>query len=368
MTKRDYYDILNISREATPEEIKKAYRKMALKYHPDRNQGDKDAEEKFKEASEAYEVLTDPHKRELYDRFGHAGLQNSGFTGFSFDDLFDSNIFGGFTDIFHDLFGFGMGGATRHERPRRGSDLEYRLPIDFRQAATGIKTTIEIPRHEPCPACNGEGTKPGTSPILCPYCKGNGQIAHSQGFIRIQTTCPHCRGRGKIIEHVCPECRGQKTVVVKQKLGIKIPPGVSTGCRLRITGEGEKGTLGGPPGDLYVLIIVREDDYFKREGDDVICDVPVSMVQAALGDEIEVPTLNGNQLISLPKGSQTGDTVKIKRAGFPRLKGFGQGDQIVRIIVKIPTNLNKRQEELLREFQDIEKKKGARKGVFNLFS
>lgn len=369
MTKRDYYEILGVSKQAQQAEIKKAYRKMALKYHPDRNQGNKEAEELFKEASEAYEVLSDSQKRGLYDRFGHAGLQNSGFTGFSFDDLFNADVFGSFSDIFHDFFGFGMGGGgTRRNRPRRGSDLEYRLTISFAQSAKGLKQDIEIPRYEPCPTCHGEGTKPGTSSVSCPYCKGRGQVTHSQGFISIQTTCPNCRGMGKIIQHPCPECKGRKTVSVKSKLSIKVPPGVHTGCRLRVPGEGEKGELGGPPGDLYILILVKEDEYFRREGDNIICDVPISMVQATLGAKIEVPTLNGNHLLTIPKGIQTGDSLKIKKAGFLSLKGYGQGDQIVRIIVKTPVSLNKRQEELLREFAEIEQKKQERKGVFHLFS
>ncbi|MGA1791917.1 MAG: molecular chaperone DnaJ [bacterium] len=365
MVKKDYYEILGVSRQASQEEIKKAYRQSAMKYHPDRNRGNKEAEEKFKEASEAYEVLSDPQKRDLYDHYGHAGLQNSGFTGFSFDDL-GSDIFGSFSDLFYDFFGFGMGGGMRGNRPRKGADIEKRLEMAFRDAATGLKTEIQVSRHETCPTCHGEGTKPGTSPVVCSYCKGKGQVIHAQGFISIQTTCPRCNGQGKMIEHPCPECHGRKSVPVKKKLNISIPPGVNSGCQLRVPGEGEKGLNGGPPGDLYVLLIVKEDEYFKRQGDDVICEVPISMIQAALGTEIEVPTLNGNHLLSIPKGTQSGDTFKIRKAGFPRLRGNGQGDQIIRIFVKTPTNMNKRQKELLEEFYEIDKKK--KKGGFHLFS
>jgi molecular chaperone DnaJ len=367
MVKRDYYEILGVSKQASPEEIKKAYRQSALKYHPDRNRGDKEAEGKFKEASEAYEVLSDPNKRSVYDHYGHAGLQNSGFTGFDFDDL-TSDIFGSFSDIFHDFFGFGMGGRPRRNRPRRGSDIEQRIEIEFREAATGLKTEIQISRHETCPTCHGEGTKPGTSPSICSYCNGKGQVIHAQGFISIQTTCPNCRGQGKFIEHPCPECRGRKIVPEKKKMSIKIPPGVNSGCQLRVPGEGEKGINGGPPGDLYVLIIVKEDDYFKRQGDDIICEVPISMIQAALGAKIEVPTLNGDYHLTIPQGTQSGDIFKIKKAGFPKLRNHGQGDQIIRIIVKTPTNLTKRQEELLKEFYEIDKNKTKKKGVFHLFS
>jgi len=368
MVKKDYYEILGVSRKASPEEIKKAYRKSALQFHPDRNRGDKGAEEKFKEASEAYEVLSDPQKRDLYDHYGHAGLQNSGFTGFSFDDL-TSEIFGSFSDIFYDFFGFGMGGGSRGFRPRRGADIEQTLEIEFRDVATGIKKEIDVSRHDTCPTCNGEGARPGTSPTICPYCKGKGQVIHAQGFISIQTTCPQCRGQGKVIKDPCPECKGRKTIPVKKSISITIPPGVNHGCQLRIPGAGEKGMNGGPPGDLYIHLIVKEDDFFKRQGDDILCEIPISMVQAALGAQIEVPTLNGNHPLKIPKGTQSGDLHKIKKAGFPRLRhDHFRGDQIVRIIVKTPTNLTKKQKELLKEFEEIDQQKDDKKGVFHLFS
>lgn len=369
MTKRDYYEVLGVAKEASQEEIKKAYRKLALKYHPDRNPGDKESEERFKDASEAYEVLSDQQKRTLYDRFGHAGLQNSGFSGFSYDDLSNFDIFGSFSDIFHDLFGFGMGGRdTRQGRSRRGSDIECKVTIEFRDAATGVTKDIEIPIHEPCPTCHGEGTKPGTSATVCPYCHGSGQINHSQGFIFIQTVCARCGGRGKVIESYCPQCHGQKVVMVKKKYSITIPAGIKNGNRLRMNGAGEKGMKGGPSGDLYILVIVNEDEFFKREGDDIICEVPVSIIQAAIGGEIEIPTLHGTYSLGIPRGAQTGDVLKIKNEGFPSLNGRGKGDQLVRIFVKTPTKLTKRQEELLKEFHEIECSKKEKKGIFNLFS
>lgn len=369
MTKRDYYEILEVTKHASQDEIKKSYRKMALKFHPDRNPGDKAAEDRFKEASEAYEVLSDPQKRELYDRFGHAGLENSGFTGFSFDDLFNSDIFGSFSDIFHDFFGFGMGNARRHERPRKGASLQHRIILNFKEVATGVKKNIVFSKHETCPTCNGEGTKPGTSPSICHYCKGKGQVIHSQGFISIQTACPKCNGAGKFIEHPCPECRGHKAVIVKKTLNVDIPPGVNTGCSLRVVGEGESGIRGGPPGDLIIQVVVKEDDFFRRDGDDVICEVPISMVQASLGTQIEVPTLNGTHTLTVPKGIQTGENLKIKKAGFPNLNNnHRSGDQIVRIVVRTPTNLSKRQEEILKEFQEVERDRQQRKGIFHFFS
>ncbi|MGA1868704.1 MAG: molecular chaperone DnaJ [bacterium] len=351
MTKRDYYEILGISNSASVEEIKKAYRRQALKYHPDRNPNDKSAEEKFKDASEAYEVLSDPEKRKLYDQYGHAGLQNSGFSGFSnFEDIFGSDIFGSFSDIFSDIFGSGSGSFRRRQRPRRGSDLEYRLNIEFREAATGISTTIEIPREETCSSCAGKGTKPGTSPSVCSYCQGSGRITHNQGLFNIRTTCPQCRGQGSIIKDPCPKCHGRGRVSETKKIHVKIPPGVDSGQRLRITGEGEPGSLGGPSGDLYILIIVKEDEFFKREGDDLLCNVTISFPQAALGAEIEVPTLNGTRTLHIPKGTQSGDKLRIKNEGFPNLHNHRKGFLIAEVIVKTPTSLSSRQEELLREF------------------
>jgi len=353
MEDRDYYKILGVSRNATEEEIKKAYRKVAMQYHPDRNPGDKDSEEKFKVASEAYEVLRDPQKREIYDHYGIEGLKGTGFTGFrGFEDIFST-----FGDIFEDFFGFGTS-SRRRARPRQGPDLRYDLKISFYDAAFGKETEIEIPKNVACEICNGSGVKPGTHPTLCPSCKGAGQVTRSQGFFTITTTCGQCHGEGKFIPHPCKECRGLGRVKRKKKIQIKIPPGVDSGSKLRIRGEGEEGERGGPPGDLYVFIFLEPHEFFSRDGDDIVCQVPISFPQAALGAEIEVPTLNGKRDLSVPKGVESGELLKIRGEGFPRLRGSGRGDLVIQILVRTPKNLNKRQEEILREFEEIGKKKG----------
>jgi molecular chaperone DnaJ len=352
MEDKDYYRILGVARDASEDEIKKSYRKVAMQFHPDRNPGNKEAEEKFKVASEAYEVLRDPEKREIYDRYGTEGLKGTGFTGFrGFDDIFSA-----FGDIFEDFFGFGTT-RGRRARVRQGADLRYDLKISFYDAAFGKETDIEIPRNVVCEICNGTGAKPGTYPTHCPNCKGTGQVTRSQGFFTISTTCGQCQGEGKIILHPCKECRGQGKVRRTKKLQIKIPPGVDNGSKLRIRGEGEPGERGGPPGDLFVFLYVEAHDFFSREGDDIICQIPISFPQAALGTEIEVPTLDGKKNLAIPKGTEGGDILRIKGEGFPRIRGYGRGDEIVQIIVKTPNNLSKRQEELLREFEELSKRK-----------
>ena len=348
MEDRDYYKILGISREASEEEIKKSYRKIAMQYHPDRNPGNKEAEEKFKMASEAYEVLRDPEKRGIYDRYGVEGLKGTGFTGFrGFDDIFSA-----FGDIFEDFFGFGAPHKQR-ARARQGADLRYDLKISFYEAAFGKEAEIEIPRSVLCEACNGSGSKPGTYPIQCPNCKCTGQMTRSQGFFTISTTCSQCHGDGKYIPHPCKECRGFGKVRKNSKIQVKIPPGVDTGSKLRIRGEGEPGERGGPHGDLFVFLYVEPHDFFSRQGDDLICQIPISFPQAALGAEIEIPTLNGKKKISIPNGIESGEILKIKGEGFPKLRGSGRGDQLVQIIVKTPKSLTKRQEEILREFEAL---------------
>lgn len=352
--KRDYYEILGVSRQADEEEIKKAYRKMALKYHPDRNPGDKEAEERFKEAAEAYEVLHDPEKRELYDRYGHEGLQSSGFRGFGgFEDIFSS-----FGDIFEDFFGFGRRSRGSASRPREGADLRYDLSISFMDAARGKEMELKIPRMETCSACRGSGIEPGTQPEYCPTCGGRGQVVQTQGFFRISTTCPRCHGEGRIITHPCAACRGRGRTERTKTLSIKIPAGIADGSRLRFRGQGEDGTNGGPPGDLYVVVHVEEHEFFRREGDHLFCTIPISMVQAALGAEIEVPTLEQPKKLTIPKGTQNGQVLRLKGEGFPHIRGSGKGDLIIEIQVKIPTHLTKRQEELLREFDELEGQKG----------
>jgi molecular chaperone DnaJ len=352
MEDKDYYKILGVSRDATEEEIKRSYRKIAMQYHPDRNPGNKEAEEKFKIASEAYEVLSDPEKREIYDHYGIEGLKGTGFTGFrGFDDIFSA-----FGDIFEDFFGFGTT-YKRRTKARPGADLRYDLKISFYDAAFGKETEIEIPKEVLCDICNGTGAKPGTHPAICPNCKGTGQVTRSQGFFTISTTCSQCRGGGKFIPHPCKECRGLGRVKVNKKIQIKLPPGVDTGSKLRIRGEGEGGERGGPPGDLFVFLYVEPHDFFSRDGDDIICQIPISFTQAVLGSEIEIPTLNGKRNLSIPKGTESGEIFRIKDEGFPKLRGYGRGDQVVQIVVKTPKNLTKRQEELLREFEGISMKK-----------
>jgi len=352
MEDKNYYKILGVSRDATEEEIKRSYRKIAMQYHPDRNPGNKEAEEKFKIASEAYEVLRDPEKREIYDHYGIEGLKGTGFTGFrGFDDIFSA-----FGDIFEDFFGFGTT-YKRKTKARPGADLRYDLKISFYDAAFGKETEIEIPKDVLCDICNGTGAKPGTNPAICPNCKGTGQVTRSQGFFTISTTCSQCRGGGKFIPHPCKECRGLGRVKVNKKIQIKLPPGVDTGSKLRIRGEGEEGERGGPPGDLFVFLYVEPHDFFSRDGDDIICQIPISITQAVLGSEIEIPTLNGKRNLSIPKGTESGEIFRIKGEGFPKLRGYGRGDQVVQIVVKTPKNLTKRQEELLREFEGISMKK-----------
>ncbi len=362
MEDKDYFRILGVSRDASEEEIKKSYRKIAMLYHPDRNPGNKEAEEKFKLASEAYEVLRDPEKREIYDRYGIEGLKGTGFTGFTgFDDIFSA-----FGDIFEDFFGFGSP-YKRRTRARQGADLRYDLKISFREAAFGIETEIDIPKNATCEECNGTGAKPGTYPTQCPNCKGTGQVTRSQGFFTISTTCSQCHGDGKFIPHPCKECRGAGKVRKNNKIQIKIPPGVDMGSKLRIRGEGEPGERGGPSGDLFIFIYVEPHDFFLREGDEIVCQIPISFPQAALGTEMEIPTLNGKKKISIPRGTESGEIFRIKGEGFPKLKGYGRGDQLVQVIVKTPKNLTKRQEEILREFEEASGRKEKEEGWRKLF-
>ncbi len=371
MTKNDYYEILEVSRDATAEQIKKAYRKKALKYHPDRNPDNKEAEEKFKEASEAYEVLSDQQKRSLYDRFGHDGLKNSGFSGFTgFEDIFSS-----FGDIFEDFFGFddmfGMGGGRRRRRSsaRRGADLRYDLTITLHEAAFGKEDHIEVQKHEKCTECSGTGATPGTEPTVCPLCRGAGRVAQQQGFFSIATTCPKCKGQGAIISSPCKQCRGAGVIEKEKTLKIKIPPGVETGMQLKLANEGEPGQNGGPPGNLYVFISVKEDKFFKRSGNDIVCQIPVSFSQAALGTDITVPTLKGEETLKVPHGIQSGDILPIKGAGIPYLNGSGSGNQLVQVLVKTPTKLTRQQKELFQQLAETEKKhepnKSFIKNIFN---
>ena len=348
-TRRDYYDILGVDRKATDQEIKAAYRKLALKYHPDRNPGSKEAEDNFKEAAEAYDVLRDSQKRDIYDHYGHEGLQGTGFSGFrGFEDIFSS-----FGDIFDEFFGFGSGRRSRTVS-RKGADLRYDLSIGFLEAAFGAEKEIEIEKLENCSLCGATGCQPGTSPESCRQCGGRGQISRSQGFFSIRTTCPRCHGQGRVIPSPCSACRGTGQVERPKKVSLKIPAGVDSGSRLRLTGEGESGLRGGPYGDLYVYLHVEDHEFFKRRNHDLICQVPISFVQAALGAEIGVPTLNGEKKLQIPKGTQPGDVFRFKGEGIPSLRGHGRGDQIIQVLVKTPTGLTKKQEALLEEFAKLE--------------
>ena len=352
MEEKDYYRILGVSREASEEEIKRSYRKIAMDHHPDRNPGNKSAEEKFKRASEAYEVLRDPEKRRIYDRYGVEGLKGTGFTGFrGFEDIFST-----FGDIFEDFFGLGSTSKGR-ARSRPGVDLRYDLKISFLDAAFGREMEIEIPGTVVCETCQGTGAKVGTQPSACPVCRGSGQVTRSQGFFTISTTCSQCHGEGRIIPHPCKECRGMGRVRRTRKLQLKIPPGVDTGSKLRLRGEGEEGERGGTPGDLFVFIYVEPHAFFSRDGDDVHCQISVGFTQAALGDDIEVPTLSGQKALKIPRGIESGDVLRLKGEGFPRLRSSGRGDQVVQVLVRTPKDLTKRQEELLREFEQISRKK-----------
>jgi molecular chaperone DnaJ len=354
--KRDYYEVLGVSRNASEDELKSAYRKLALKHHPDRNPGDKEAEEKFKEAAEAYEVLRDREKRGIYDQYGHAGLEGSGFSGFGgFEDIFSS-----FGDIFEDFFGFGGRGRSR-SRAQRGADLRYDLTLSFMQAAFGTETEIEVAKLETCGECDGNGCEHGSRPESCRQCGGSGQVSRSQGFFTIRTSCHVCRGSGQVIARPCPKCRGNGQVQVSKRVAVKIPAGVDNGSRLRLSGEGEPGAYAGPAGDLYVFIHVQPHEFFERRENDILCQVSISFVQATLGDQITVPTLNGNKPLDIPKGTQPGDVFTFHGEGIPSLRTRKRGDQVIQVMIKTPTNLSKKQEELLREFAKLEKGKFSTK-------
>ena len=349
MTKRCYYECLQVERNAAEEEIKKNYRKLAMQYHPDRNPGDKEAEEHFKEAAEAYEVLSDREKREIYDRYGHEGLNGIGFKGFSgFDDIFSS-----FSDIFDDIFGFGTGRSRTRTAQRSGADLRYDLNISFMDAAFGTSTDIEVTKAERCQECKGSGAASGTAPETCRQCNGRGQVTQSSGFFTISTTCPQCRGQGRVIAKPCKNCRGTGWAKVTKTVQLKIPAGVETGSRLRLRGEGEEGEYGGPNGDLYVFIHVEPHEFFERQDNNIYCQIHISFVQATLGASIDVPTMNGTEKLKIPKGTQNGATFRLKGEGIPHLRGFGRGDQVVETVIKIPTDLNKKQEDLLKEFAKL---------------
>ena len=345
MPKRDYYEVLGVSRDASETDIKKAYRRLAMKYHPDRNPGDDTATERFREASEAYEVLADAQRRGAYDRFGHAGVEGAGMgAGFAG---------GSFSDIFGDVFGdiFGAAGARTRSSVTRGADLRYSLELDLEQAVRGDNVEIKIPVLSACDVCDGSGAKPGTSPSACPDCGGLGQIRVAQGFFSLQQTCPRCRGTGQIVTDPCGNCGGRGRVDKRKTLNVRIPPGVDTGDRIRLAGEGEAGLNNGPPGDLYVQIEVREHPIFTREGKHLYCEVPINFVDAALGGELEVPTLDGRVKLRIPPETQTGKLFRMRGKGVTPVRGGGVGDLLCRVVVETPVNLTEKQKALLREFQ-----------------
>jgi molecular chaperone DnaJ len=352
MSKRDYYEVLGVGKDASKDEMKKAYRKLSKKYHPDINK-EADADQKFKEISEAYEVLSDDQKRAQYDRFGHTD-PNQGFGGGA--DF--GGGFGGFEDIFNTFFGGGGGGRRRDPNaPRQGADLQYTMSLKFEEAVFGKDTEIEIPKEEECDTCHGTGAKPGTKVDTCSHCKGAGQLNVEQntpfGRIVNRRVCHYCNGTGKQIKEKCSTCGGAGKVQKRRKINVKIPAGIDDGQQLRVTGQGEPGVNGGPPGDLYVVFHVRSHDFFERNGDDIYCEMPVTFAQAALGDEIEVPTLHGKVKLKVPAGTQTGTRFRMKGKGVPNVRGYGTGDQHIQVKVVTPTKLTEKQKQLLREFADI---------------
>jgi molecular chaperone DnaJ len=355
MAKRDYYEVLGVERGASEAELKKAYRRLAMKYHPDRNPDDKESEEKFKEANEAYEILTDANKRAAYDQYGHAGVDpNMGGAG----------GFGGggnFSDIFGDVFGdiFGGGGRGGRSSAQRGSDLRYTMELDLEEAVRGTTITIKVPTLVGCNTCDGSGAKKGTKPSTCTTCGGHGQVRMQQGFFAVQQTCPRCHGTGQMITDPCKDCHGQGRVEETKTLSVKVPPGVDNGDRIRLAGEGEAGVNGGPTGDLYVVVSVREHKIFQRDGKNLYCEVPISFTDAALGGELEVPTLDGRVKLKIPEGTQTGKLFRLRGKGVVPVRGGAPGDLLCRVVLETPINLTKRQRELLGELRDTLQAEGS---------
>ena len=368
MTKRDYYEVLGVQKSSSEQEIKKAYRRLAMKFHPDRNPDDANAEKRFKEASEAAEVLLDQEKRQAYDQFGHAAVDGSsgagGFGGFGGSGSFSSV----FEDVFGDIFG-GSSGASQRGGPSRGSDLRYVLTLDLEEAVRGCNPNIKIPALVQCDECKGTGAKKGTSPIDCVQCGGLGQVSARQGIFSIQQTCPRCRGKGKIISDPCSSCRGQGRVEEQKTLSVKIPPGVDSGDRVRLSGQGEAGTNGGPSGDLYVQVEVRAHNIFERQAENLYCDVPLNFVDAALGGELEVPTLNGRVTLKIPAETQTGRQFRLRGKGVnvSQVRSGGIGDLYCRVIIETPVSLTDKQKDLLREFarESSEKQRPHESGWFD---
>ena len=358
--KRDYYEVLGVGREAGPDDVKKAYRRLAMQYHPDRNQGDKAAENKFKEVSEAYEVLSDADKRRIYDQYGHDGLRSTfGPNGFDFSR--DFTHFSDLQDLFGSLFGEGggifedfLGGGRRTSRsgPQQGADLRFDLEIDFEEAVFGAQREVTLPVTEQCPVCAGKGSEPGSKEETCKQCGGRGAVVASSGFFQVRQTCPVCGGSGQLITKPCGACRGAGRQKTRKRLTLRIPPGVETGSRLRLAGRGEGGVRGGPAGDLYVILHVKSHDLFQREGNDLLCDFPVPMHIAALGGEVEVPSLDGLARLKIDAGTETGRMFRMKGRGVRSVDGYGRGDLHVRVVVEVPAHLNSKQKKALKDFSD----------------
>jgi molecular chaperone DnaJ len=369
MSKRDYYEVLGVGRSATEQEIKSAYRRLAVRYHPDRNPGDDEAEEKFKEAAEAYSVLSNAEQRARYDRFGHAGVSGAGAASAGWG----AQGFGGIEDILGDLFGFSdmfgggaRGGAgSRRTAAQRGADLRYDLEMSLEDAAKGMTAQLRIPRLETCDVCTGTGAASGSQPESCPTCSGAGQVRYQQGFFSVARTCGNCRGTGRVIKNPCESCQGAGRVEREKSMEVKIPAGVETGSRLRIAGEGESGTSGGPSGDLYVVIHVKEHEQFERQGSNLYASVPITFAQAALGAEITVETLDGQKPLKIPSGTQTGTVFRLKGDGMPVLGGRGRGDLFVAVTVVTPTTLSREQRRLLEQLSDVEDKDLEDKGLID---
>jgi len=363
MAKRDYYTTLGVNRDASEEDIKKSYRKLAMKHHPDRNPDNKQSEEKFKEAKEAYEVLSDARKRAAYDQFGHAGVDASAGFGAGARGFGGQEGFGGFADAFGDIFGdiFNSGGGRgRGSGVYRGADLRYNLELTLEEAARGTEAKIRIPTLEECTTCHGSGAKPGTQPKTCPSCHGQGQVRVSQGFFSVQQTCPQCRGTGKIIPEPCATCSGAGRVKKHKTLSVKIPQGVDQDDRIRLTGEGEAGLNGGPTGDLYVVITLKPHSVFQRENSDLHCEMPISFATAALGGEIEIPTLDGHANIKIPAETQTGQVFRLRNKGIKSVRSSVHGDLFCHVAIETPVKLTAKQRELLREFEAINAEDPAR--------
>jgi molecular chaperone DnaJ len=362
MSKKDLYEVLGVARTASEDEIKKAYRKLAMKYHPDRNPDDKASEEKFKEANAAYEILTDPKKRGAYDQHGHAGVDQQagmggagGFAGGNFGDAFG--------DIFGEIFGGGGGGGRGRQRadsPFRGSDLRYNLEITLEEAARGTTTKLRIPTTEQCDVCNGSGSEKGHSPETCPTCKGAGVVRVSQGFFSVQQTCPQCRGGGKIVKHPCKACAGAGVKKTSKTLEVKIPPGVDTDDRIRLANEGEAGTNGGPPGDLFVVVQIKPHAVFQRDAADLHCEMPISFSTAAIGGELEIPTLDGKAMLKIPAETQSGQVFRLRNKGIRPVRGSVTGDLFCHVQIETPVNITSRQKELLKEFEEIRVKNASK--------